>query len=77
MEQEEIKWLQRYKDREIKDGGNNTKYYHAKVNGRIRKNIIFSLSQAEGEIEGDEELVKYITNFYRDLFGQPENSTVT
>ena len=34
---EEIRWLQRYKDREIKEGDSNTRYYHAKVNGRRRK----------------------------------------
>ena len=33
-------------------------------------------SQDEGEIEGDEELIKYITKFCKDLFGQPEISTV-
>ena len=65
----EPKWLKRYKDREIKDGDCNTKYYHAKVNGRIRKNRILSLDQEEGVIEGDDNLIKYITNFYKKLFG--------
>ena len=36
MTQEEMKWMQRYKDKEIKDGDGNTRYYHAKVNGRRR-----------------------------------------
>ena len=40
---EEIKWLQRYKDREIKEGDSNTRYYQAKVNGRRRKNRITAL----------------------------------
>lgn len=53
MKQEEIKWLRRYKDGEIKDGDGNTRYYHAKVNGRRRKNRITSLEQEEGVIEGD------------------------
>ena len=64
-----MKWLQRYKDKEIKEGDSNTRYYHAKVNGRRGKNRIFSLVQEEGKIEGGDELVKYITNFYKDLFG--------
>ena len=37
MTQEEMKWMQRYKDKEITDGDGNTIYYHARVNGRRRK----------------------------------------
>ena len=37
LKQEEVKWFQRYKDKEIKEGDSNTRYYHAKVNGRRRK----------------------------------------
>ena len=37
LKMEEIKWLQRYKDRQIREGDSNTRYYHAKVNGRRRK----------------------------------------
>ena len=51
LRQEELKWLPRYKDIEIKDGDCDTKYYHAKVNGR-RKNRILSLEQEEWVIEG-------------------------
>ena len=61
MIQEEMKWLQRYKDSEIKDGDRNTRYYHAKVNGRRRKNRIVSLEQEEGIVEGDEKLMEFIT----------------
>ena len=37
MLQEELKIIQRYKDKEIIDGDGNTRYYHARVNGRRRK----------------------------------------
>ena len=73
---EEIKWLQRYKDKEIKEGDSNTRYYHAKVNGRRRMNMIVRLEQDEGVIEGEKELIEYITTFYKNLFGQAENSTI-
>lgn len=59
-----MKWFERCKDKEIKDGDNNTKYYHAKTNGRKRKNKIFSLIQ-EGVVEGDDSLIVYIANFYK------------
>ena len=75
LKQEELKWLQRYKDREIKDGDCNTKYYHDNANGRRRKKFL-SLHQDEGVIEREEYLIKYITNFYKNLFGQPDSSTI-
>jgi hypothetical protein len=53
------------------EGDDNTKYYHAKANGRKRKNMIHSLDQEEGEIKGQSDLMKYITNFYKQLFGPP------
>ena len=74
MIQEEMKWLQRYKDKEITYADGNTRYYHAKVNGRRRKNIVISLEQEEGMVEGEENLMKYITNFYKKLFGRPEET---
>ena len=50
LKQDELKWLQRYKDNEIRDGDNNSNYYHAKVNGRRRNNMITSLEEKEGVI---------------------------
>lgn len=76
LKQEEIKWLQRNKDKEIKEGDSNTRYYHAKVNGRRRNNIILSLEQ-EGEIIEGEKLMEYITDFYKKLFGHADPSSVT
>uniref|UniRef100_A0A453KWR1 Reverse transcriptase domain-containing protein n=1 Tax=Aegilops tauschii subsp. strangulata TaxID=200361 RepID=A0A453KWR1_AEGTS len=76
LKQVEMKWLQRYKDKEIKDGDCNTKYYHAKVNGRRRKNRILSLEQEEGVIEGKDNLIRYITDFYKKLFGQPDTFSI-
>lgn len=72
-----MKWLQRYKEKEIKDGDINTRYYYARVNGRRRKNRIISLEQEEGTIEGEDQLMKYITDFYKNLFGQPDCSQIS
>ena len=41
--EERLKWLQRCRERDVLEGDNNTKYYHAKANGRWRKGRIFSL----------------------------------
>lgn len=59
------------------EGDDNTKYYHAKANGRKRKNMIHSLDQEEGEIKGQSDLMKYITNFYKQLFGPPPENDFT
>ena len=76
MRQEELKWKQRSKDKEIKEGDLNTRYFHAKANGRQRKNRIISLEQDEGVIEGETALNEYITNYYKGLFGHPDVSNI-
>ena len=50
--EEEIKWIQRSKELELKEGDINSKYYHQKANGRRRKKQIVKLVQQEGVIEG-------------------------
>lgn len=72
LKEEEIKWLQRSHEKELFDGDTNSKYYHAKANGRHRKNKINKLVQDEGVIEGQDNLKEYITGFYKNLFGEPE-----
>ena len=69
LREEEIKWYQRSKERDIKEGDSNTKYFMIKASGRKRKSKIFRLIQDEGIIQGDDNLLKYATNFYKDLFG--------
>lgn len=68
IKEEEMKWLQRSKEKEIMDGDNNTRYYHAKANGRRRRNSILSLEQDGVVISGQKNLMKYITDFYKKTF---------
>lgn len=75
LKQEEVKWMQGCKDTEIREGDANSRYFQAKANGR-RKNMIVSLEQEEGNIEGEDEMMKYITNFYKNLFGKRDISNV-
>lgn len=77
MKDEMLKWFQRSKEKEIMEGDNNTKYYHAKANGRRRKSIIYSLQQEEILITRQESLVKHITDFYKGLFGPPDRSGIS
>jgi hypothetical protein len=50
----------------------NTRYFHSVANGRHKKKLIHSLVQDEGTIEGHENLKSYITNYYKGLFGSPD-----
>ena len=44
------------------------------ANGKHRKTKIFQLEQEEGLIKGDEDLKKYITKYYENLFGPLEEN---
>ena len=55
----------------------NTKYFQLIANGKHRKTRIFQLEDGDKIIKGDEELKKYITNYYRGLFGPSENNFFT
>jgi hypothetical protein len=77
VREEEIKWMQRAKEIQLRDGDGNSKFFHQKPNGRRRKNLIVRLNQDEGVIEGRENLKTFITNFYRNLFGRSQVSNIT
>jgi hypothetical protein len=72
LREEEIKWYQRSKSQFILEGDANTRYFHSVANGRHRNKLIHSLIQDEGTIEGHENLKSYITNYYKSLFGSPD-----
>ena len=47
------------------------------ANGKHRKQHIFRLEQEDGVIVGDLELKKYITNYYKNLFGKPDEIDIS
>jgi hypothetical protein len=70
LQEEEVKWYQRAKTTRLLLGGCNTKYFHLMANGKHRKTRIFRIDQDDGVIQGDGNLKKYITNYYKGLFGE-------
>jgi hypothetical protein len=74
LREEEIKWFQRAKTKNLLQGDNNTKYFQLVANGKRCKTRIFHLEQGEGIIEGDENQKKYITKYYKGLFGHLERN---
>jgi hypothetical protein len=57
LREEEINWFQGAKTTELLEGDSNTKYFQMVANGKRRKQ--------EGIIEGEDNLKKYITNYYK------------
>jgi hypothetical protein len=75
LREEEIKWYQRAKVRELLEGDSNTKYFQLVANEKYRKTRIFQLQHEDKIIEGDTELKKHITTYYKELFGSPKPSS--
>ena len=77
LREEELKWALRAKVLKVVQGDDNTQFFHMIVNGKHRKKKIIQLEHDEGTIVGHENLKAYISNYYKQLFGHPEASTVT
>jgi excinuclease UvrABC nuclease subunit len=75
LREEKIKFYQRAKVTDALLGDNNTKYFQMIANGKHRKKRIFSLDSDNGVIEGQANLKSYITQFYKGLFGEPEQTS--
>jgi hypothetical protein len=72
----EIKVRQRSRDRKIKEGDRNTTYFQAVANQRNRKKRISGLESSEGWIEDNDAMLKHAVSFYKNLFGEEEDSGV-
>jgi hypothetical protein len=75
LREEEIKWYQHAKVKELLEGDSNTKYFHLITNGKHRKIRIFQLQHDETTIEGEDALNAYVTNYYKDVFAAPSESS--
>jgi hypothetical protein len=75
LREEEIKWYQRVKVKELLERNSNTKYFQLVANRKYRKTRIFQLQHEDTVIEGDDALKKYITSYYKDLFGPSKPSS--
>jgi hypothetical protein len=76
LREEELKWYQRSKAKHLLEGDSNTKYFHLLANGRHRTSRIFQLQDGGRRISLDEELKKYITSYYKGMFGPPSDNFV-
>jgi len=74
LREEEIKWFQRAKTKNLLEGDNNTKYFQMVANGKRRKTRIHQLEQEGRVIEGHENLKVFITKYYKELFGSSQRN---
>ena len=76
MREEELKWSRRAKVKYVREGDNNTKFFHLIANGKRRKKKNHQLEQDVGTIVSQDMLKAYITNYYKRLFGHPDSNFV-
>ena len=70
---EEISWRQKSKALFIKEGDNNTRFFHRLANSHRRTNQIRGV-EVEGALYEDEfEVTNPIVDFYRKLYQKPES----
>ncbi|KAK4540324.1 hypothetical protein RGQ29_031849 [Quercus rubra] len=69
---EEISWRQKSRMLWIKEGDNNTKFFHKMANSRRRFNHLCFL-EVDGEIyEEESEIAAQVVNFYKNLYQESE-----
>jgi hypothetical protein len=64
----EIKARQWARERDIKEGDRNTRYFQAIANQRRRKTTFHKMEGLEGEVETTEEIMEVAIIYYKDLF---------
>jgi hypothetical protein len=76
LREEEVKWYQFAKTKNLLQGDMNTKYFQLLANGKHRKTKIYQLEDDTRIIEGDNNLKAYITTYYKGLFGSLQDSNL-
>jgi hypothetical protein len=76
LREEEIKWYQQAKTKNLLQGDANTQYFHLVANGKNRKTRIYQLEDDDRVIEGDANLKQFITQYYKGLFGPPDETAL-
>jgi hypothetical protein len=67
-EMEEMKAGQRARERDIKEGDRNTRYFQAVASERRRKTNISALDGPAGIVTTTDEILEVATKYYKELF---------
>ncbi|KAF5470780.1 hypothetical protein F2P56_011269, partial [Juglans regia] len=75
LEEEELKWRQRAKQRWLKDGDRITKFFHKCASQRKQVNTIKQIISEDGSLAlSQEEIAKTFQSFYQNLFSSSNPS---
>jgi hypothetical protein len=77
LREEEIKWYERAKVKTLLQGDANTRFFYLVSNGKHRKQHIYRLEEDNGVAVSSDRLKCHITNYYKNLFGDPEQTEIT
>jgi hypothetical protein len=73
---EEVKAIQRSRDRNVREGDRNTAYFQAVANQRNRKKRITYLETRIRVVSENEAMLSHAVDFYKNLFGSELDSGV-
>jgi hypothetical protein len=74
LDEEELYWYKRSHETLLLKGDSNTEYFHRIVNGKKRKQSIFSMKDGADTIFGTDNRIKHATDYYKKLFGPREGN---
>jgi hypothetical protein len=77
LREEEIKWYERSKVKTLLEGDANKRFFHLVANSKQRKQLIYRLEDDNGIVVSSDRLKCHITNYYKNLFGNPEQTEIT
>jgi mannosylglycoprotein endo-beta-mannosidase len=72
--EEELKWYERAKVKTLLEGDANTRFFHLVANGKHCKQHIYRLEDENGFVVSSDRLKCHIMNYYKNLFGVPEQT---
>jgi hypothetical protein len=77
LREKEVKWYERVKVKTLLEGDANTRFFHLVANGKHHKQLICRLEDDNGVAISSDRLKCHITNYYKNLFGIPEQTEIT
>jgi mannosylglycoprotein endo-beta-mannosidase len=76
LREEELKLYERAKVKTLLEGDANTRFFHLVANGKHRKQHIYRHEDDQGVVVSVDHLKRHITNYYKKLFGTPEQTEI-
>lgn len=76
LTQEEVAWKQCSRDQWLREGDQNTCYFHRITNGRRRSNKIFNIQTDKSLVFDEQKIVRVFTTHFKQILGTPYSSHI-